>query len=246
MIKALIVEDESKAQRILQMLIKEHFPVINIVAICDNVKDGIEAAEKFVPDLVFLDIEMPIQSGFKFIEHFNEIDFEIIFTTAYSNYAIKAFEFCAIGYILKPIQITLFKKTVENAIRLIGGKNKKERFSAAQQNIQNNRTDKIVLANINGYECVETKNIILLRADGPYAHIFFVDGTKKTISKTLKDFEEILDDNFFRPHRSFMINLQHVKKYIKSGKGLIEMENDLEAEIARDKKEIFDLLLQKK
>ena len=103
-----------------------------------------------------------------------------------------------------------------------------------------------MLPNISSYDYVETKNIILLRADGPYSHLFFTDGTKKTTSKTLKDFEEILDDNFFRPHRSYLINLNYVKKYIKSGKGVIVMENDLEAEIARDKKEIFDLLLQKK
>ena len=103
-----------------------------------------------------------------------------------------------------------------------------------------------MLPNISGYDYVETKNIILLRADGPYSHLFFTNSTKKTTSKTLKDFEEILDDNFFRPHRSYLINLKHVKKYIKSGKGAIVMENNLEAEIARDKKEIFDLLVQKK
>ena len=238
--KALIIDDEQKARKLLRVLIEENCPQITEIEVAENLPNGIKLIHSFQPDIVFLDIEMPGYSGLQLLEFLTpeQISFEIIFTTAYSEYAIKAFELNAIDYLLKPLRDEQVEVAVNKAINQIG-KSRKNTFKAT--NIK-----KIGLPMSNGVLFVEFDDIIMLEADRMYTKVFTKNDGDILVSKPMKFFIDILKDSteFYRPHRSYLINLKHIKQYVNQDGGYIIMDNQQTVGISRDKKEEFFELLQ--
>jgi two-component system LytT family response regulator len=245
MLKAVVIDDEEWARVTLNALIKEYIPDLNIVAQCSNVPEGVLAINKNDPDMVFLDIEMPEYSGFELLDFFKHINFEIIFVTAYSQYAIKAFEVSAVDYLLKPVEIDSLKNAVEKACHKRSQFNIMQRLDLMKEVYRGDDVRKIALPMSDGLLFVEVNEIIFFEADRAYTHVFLVNGSKVTVSKPMRIFEEVLNNRpfFFRPHRSYLINLNYIKKYNRS-QSLIIMDNQLNVAVSREKKQDFEDLLK--
>lgn len=245
MIRAIIIDDEERSRRILQSIVEEYCTDVEIIDSCSNVPDGVISINKNNPDLVFLDVEMPEYNGFDLLTFFKKIEFDIIFVTAYNQFAIKAFEVSAIDYLLKPVEITLLQNAIQKVVEKKKLHNLGNRLEILKDAISNDTINKIALPMGEGLLFVEVANIILLEADGAYTHVSLKDGSRVLVSKKLKFFEDLLEfrPQFYRPHRSYIINLNFVKKYLK-GEGTIVMDNEFIASISRDKKTEFEQLLK--
>ncbi len=244
-INAIIIDDEERARNTLFSLLSNYCPEINISANCANVPDGVIAINKYKPDVVFLDIEMPDYNGFELLGFFREIDFEIIFVTAYSEYAIKAFEISAVDYILKPIDIDQLKNSVEKLKQKKLHSQMQEQIELLKESYKGDDIRKIALSMSNGLTFVEVADIVFLEADGAYTTFFLKDGQKIVVSKKLKFYEDILSNRsfFFRTHRSYFININFIKKYSRSENAIL-MENGTSITISRDRKQEFEALLK--
>ena len=247
MLKAIIVDDEAKARRILENFLMEYCPQIQILAMAEDVPHAVKAIQKLKPDVVFLDIEMPGYNGFQLLDFFEEIDFEIIFTTAYSEFALRAFQVSAIDYLLKPIQIDQLTAAVQKLEKIHGNSFIRERMETLQKNLEEYKIKKIVIPLSEGSLFVELNDIVFLKAEGSYANIFFKDGNKVIVSKNLKDYEDQLtmQEGFFRTHRSFLINTNYVKQ-ISSDGSEATMVNQSIINIARDRKQEFTNYMKQK
>lgn len=245
MFKAIIIDDEEGARMTLQALLSNYVPEIELLASCSNVPDGVLAINKYNPDVVFLDIEMPEYSGFELLDFFKEINFEIIFATAYSQYAIKAFEISAVDYLLKPIDLEPLKAAVHKLSEKKQQANIMQRLELMKETFRGEDIRKIALPMSDGLLFVDINQIVLFEADRAYTHVFLSNGSKLTVSKPMRIFEEILDNRtfFYRPHRSNLINLNYMKKYNR-GESLIVMDNQTMVSISREKKADFELLLK--
>lgn len=243
MINAIIVDDEVKSRETLNNLVARHCTKVNVLGLCDSVDSAIKAIEDHKPDLVFLDIEMPFHSGFNLLERIKDPDFEVIFTTAYDHYAIKAIKFSAMDYLLKPIDVDELKvavSKVENSKSDIGDGLKK--FELLLSNIKG-KSAKIAVPTFDGLQMINADDIIKCIADESYTHIHLVGGQKIMVSKLLKEYEELLEEyNFFRVHNSSLINLKHVTKYMKGEGGYVTMSDGSSVEVSRRKKN--DLLMR--
>lgn len=240
MLKALIIDDEAKARRILLELLKEYCPQIEIVGEADDVPNAVKAIHKHQPNLVFLDIEMPGYTGFQLLDFFDSVNFEIIFTTAYREYAIQAFQVSAIDYLLKPIQIELLIKAIEKVESQLNAPQINERIDTLKSNLSQEHITRIALPVAEGLLFVEVEEIVYLNAEGAYTQIFLDGGKKVLVSKKIKSFEKVLDHpSFFRTHRSYLINLNRVKQYVKQDGGYIVMDNNDSVNLARERKEDF-------
>ncbi len=239
--KAIIIDDEERARRSLETLLVMNCPEVQIAELCSNVPKAVLAIKQHKPDLVFLDIEMPEFSGFELMNFFDTVDFEIVFVTAYSEYALQAFEFSAVDYVLKPVQVDKLKAAVEKAKDRVGSHNMKQRLEVFQQNMQSDEFSKIALPVSDGLLFVEVADIVMLEADGAYTHVFLADGSKLMVSKKLKFFEDLLTKrkNFFRIHRSHLINLNYIKKY-KRLESFIEMDNGVSMPVSKERKKEFE------
>lgn len=245
-LNAIIVEDELKAQRILNALISEHCENITVLDTVGDIPSAVKSIVANKPDVVFLDIELPGYSGFELVDFFENPEFEIIFTTAYSEYAIRAFELSAIDYILKPIQIDKLQNAIEKA-RREKGLQLLEKFQTLKSNLLENQNKKIALPLAEGYMFVEQNEIIYFEADNVYTTIYLVNGNKFLVSRPIKEFVGMIDSpDFVKPHRSYFINLNHIKQYIKQDGGHLIMQNGDIVYIARDKKQEFLQLLQER
>lgn len=215
-VKAVIIDDESKARLLLSAMLREHCPQITVVAACEDLSSGIKAIRREQPALVFLDIEMPGHSGLELLDFFaeEEINFDIVFTTAYSEYAIRAFKMSAIDYLLKPIQ-------PNELILAVGRAEKKQAQLFSYQLLKENlsgKSKKIVLNQTKGIEFLNTADVLFMKGDGAYTEIFKRDGSKILASKNLKQFEEMLDDqpHFIRAQKSYIINTEFVTSISKA------------------------------
>jgi two-component system LytT family response regulator len=237
MINAIIVDDEEKSRATLHKLVSNHCPKVQIVELCDSVETAMKAIEKHNPHIVFLDIEMPFHSGFNLLERIKDPEFEVIFTTAYDHYAIKAIKFSAMDYLLKPIDVDELKEAVG---RIDDKKNKPhdgyKKFELLLSNIKG-KSVKIAVPTFDGLQMISADDIIKCVADESYTHITLMSKQKITVSKLLKEYEELLSDhNFFRIHNSSLINLKHVTKYIKGDGGYVVMCDGEQCEVSRRKK----------
>jgi len=244
-IKAILIDDEERARNTLSSLLANYCPEINVLATCSNVPDGVLAINKYKPDVVFLDIEMPDYNGFELLGFFREIDFDIIFVTAYSEYAVKAFEISAVDYILKPIDIDQLKNSVEKLKQKKLHSQMQEQIELLKESYRGDDIRKIALSMSNGLTFVEVSDIILLEADGAYTTFYLKDSQKILVSKKLKFYEDILSNrpHFFRTHRSYFININYIKTYSR-GENAILMDNDFLVTISRDRKQEFESLLK--
>ena len=236
-ITAVIIDDEFKARNVLQNILQENFPEVKILAQADDVPEGVLAIRKHQPQLVFLDIEMPGYNGFQLLDFFGSINFNIIFTTAYSEYALQAFQVSAIDYLLKPIQIEKLKNALE---KFKNGPipQHDERIDTLKQNLNHSGIQKLALPVASGLRFIKVDDIVYLKADGSYTN-FVLENEKLLISKKLKDFEDLLagNPNFYRPHRSYLINIHKVKEFNKGDGGYIIMDNNDEVGVSRELKE---------
>lgn len=233
--KALIVDDEKNARLALLGILEENFPSIEVVAEANDIPSAIKMIHKHSPDLVFLDISMPGYSGLELFKFFNEdeINFNVIFVTAHSEYAINAFELSAVDYILKPIQIS----ALERAILKLSKNTNLDTIKALQDNFESVSPKKIVLQTGDGLTFLKPEDIIFLKADGSYTHFILNQQSKITISKRIAEFErlETMGD-FMRIHRSHIVNLNRISKLVKNDGGYVVMDNQDELSISSNKK----------
>lgn len=234
--KAILIDDEKRARISLSILLEEYCPNIEVVAQCENLAEGVKAIRKYKPDLVLLDIEMPGHSGLELLDFFdeNEIHFSIIFTTAYNEYALQAFKFSAIDYLLKPINP---EQLVEAIQRLEKQKQKLENYTILKENINNGSLDKIAVPSGNSLIFLDTSKISHIKGEGSYAEVFCSNGTKNLVSRNLKNFEDILckDKRFMRVHKSYIINFEYAVVYNKSDGGSLELESGIHIPVSAEK-----------
>lgn len=246
--KAIIIDDEPKARNLLEILIKENTTKIDVVFQAEDLLSGIQLIKEHRPKIVFLDIEMPEHSGLEIVDFVNkeEFNFEIIFTTAYSEYAIKAFQLSAIDYLLKPLRAETVKEAIEKAIQQIGKSEISTKLEELKKSLKSANFNKIGLPFADGFKFVNFEDIILFEADGMYTKVSTIKETELLVCKPLKHFVEVMEGqtNFYKPHRSYLINLKYIKEYIKKDGGYIIMDNDKSVSISNDKKEEFLTIVQ--
>ena len=244
LIRTIIIDDEQRARRVLQNMLVKYCPEVEVVSTCSSVPEAIQEIERLTPDAIFLDIEMPEYSGFELLEQLEGIQCDVVFVTAYNQYAIKAFEVSAIDYILKPISIEKLELAVKKLLKSFQHSQIEDRLRILQQNLKAKSPKKMTLPIQGGYEYIKLDEISHINADGSYCEIHFIKGKRIIVSKKMKFFHDLLlsEPNFFRCHRSHLVNLNHINQYQK-GSATILMENKLEISVARDKKkELVDLL----
>ncbi|HXD93351.1 MAG TPA: LytTR family DNA-binding domain-containing protein [Bacteroidia bacterium] len=242
MLKAIIIDDEANGIKFLQYLIENNCPDIEIIATETEPQKGIELIKKHKPDVVFLDIEMPGMNGFEVLEQLKLLAFHVIFTTAYDNYAIKAFKYNTVDYLLKPIIVTELVSAVNKL--LTKNKNKMEDISISKllQQLQDTQSPKRLIVNGQSETVyLDPKNILRLESDSNYTYIILLDGKKITSTKTLKEYESTLSaDTFFRAHKTVMVNINYIEKYVKTDGGYIVMQDEVKVPVSREKRQ--DLL----
>ena len=246
-IKAIAIDDEQHCLDTLIYELERHCPQVQIInQITDPVlaKTTLENAEV---DLVFLDVNLQSTTGIKLLEELMPVDFEVIFVTAYDEYALKAFDLSAAHYLMKPVNGIKLKKAIEKVERLISKEQPKEDLELILKNIQEelNKSEKIALNVQDGIEFIDPTEIIYIEGDSNYSSIFLQDGKKIVVSKTLKYLEEsILSSSFFRIHKSYIINLNKMKKFVKTDGGYVIMENDDTVPVSRQKKNILNQIFK--
>ena len=242
MIKSVLVDDEKNALEMMEWLLKTYCPQVEIVAMCTSAQEGIAAIHKFNPDVVFLDIEMPKMNGFDMLEQFDELFFDVVFCTAYDQFALKAFKYSALNYLLKPVDPDDLVSTVQR-IEKTKKIPSREQFELLFQNLQQPQKatpQRIALTHNDGLVFVPTADIIYCEAESNYTSIFLADGKKIVVSKVLKEIDEALSGpDFYRVHSSFLININRIKKFIRGDGGYLVMDNDAPISISRSRKQEF-------
>ncbi len=242
MIKTLIIDDEKSSRDTLRGFVENYCEEIQIIDEAETAEQGIEHIKNLQPHLIFLDIELPLGSGFDLLEACKHANFEVIFTTAHDQYALQAIKVCALDYLLKPISAT----DLINAISKIRQRNltgtAKPQIGAFVENISNlnKQLSNIVLPTMDGFIVKKISDIIRCEADKNYTLFVFVNKEKILVSKTLKEYDELLNDmDFIRVHQSHLINASHVQRYIKGSGGYVKMSDDSLIEVSRRKKEML-------
>ena len=241
-IKAIIVDDESHSRETLKNLITEFCEGIEVLASLSSIDEALTIIPKLNPDILFLDIELQTGTGFDILDQLEVINFEVVFTTAFEQYAIKAVKFSSLDYLLKPIDLEELQKAVEKAKKIKDQKLYNRQLEVLLFNLKQKEPNlnKICLSTAEGFEFLSVNQILYCKAEGSYTNFFLSDGSSLLVSKHLKEYESLLNDqSFMRVHNSFLINLSEVKKYIKSDGGYILMNNDHPVSISRNKKDIF-------
>jgi len=248
MIRCVLIDDESNSLEMMEWLLKTYCPEVEIMAMCNSSELGIEAINKHRPDIVFLDIEMPNMNGFDMLEKFDKLFFDVVFCTAYDQFAIKAFKYSALNYLLKPVD----PDDLKNTIRRIEDKKSvpsKEQFDLLLQSMKNsgrNTPGRIALTTGDGLLFVPTTDIIYCEAESNYTNVVLAGGKKILVSKVLKDIDEVLSGpDFYRVHSSFLININRIKKLVRGDGGYIIMDNDAIVNISRTKRQEFMELFEK-
>lgn len=243
-LKVIIVDDEERARRVLTGLLEKYCKEVEVVAQCSNVSEAVQSIYALKPDAIFLDIEMPRYSGFELLRQLGEFRCDVVFVTAYDQYAIEAFEVSAIDYLLKPVSIEKLEKAVERLRLNQENSQIRERFRTLQENLRDTYGKKIELPVIGGYEYVKQNKISHINADGSYCELFIQGQNRVVVSKKLKFFEELLNDShsFVRCHRSHIINIHMVTEFHKSTSSVL-MEDGSIVSISRDKKALIARML---
>lgn len=245
MITAVIIDDEKNALDVIAIQLKNYCPDVKVLNLCQGGEEGIRAIKNLNPDLVFLDIEMPKVSGFDVLDSTKSQKYHVIFTTAYDQFAIKAFKYSAVDYLLKPIDIEELKTAVDKVKKYPEDDfRKKLDVLLTQLDLPPGAPKKIALPVGDGYEMVSFSHIVRCESDSNYTTIVLADKRKILLSKTLKEVEVMLIHNsFFRIHNSHLINMDHISKFYKSDGGYVVMTDGTQINISRNKKDaFFDLI----
>lgn len=253
MVNCIIIDDEAKNIKLLQQMLETHCPAIKIIATDTDAKNGLLLIDELQPQLVFLDVEMPHLNGFDLLKKLEPVHFETIFVTAYSHYAVEAFEHHATGYITKPINTEKLIAAVNTSIKRIEEKNiNKNFFSLLEQNTKPAAPDKIPLSTSNGLVFVKLADILYCESSGNYTIFYLNNDAQRTapggqpaakkimVSRQLGEYEKLLPEiNFTRIHDKYIINLSFIKEYIKGSGGDVVLENGKELPVASRRKEEF-------
>lgn len=241
MIKAIIIDDEQHCIDRLEALLKPYSNTITIIGSYLTVDTGVQGIESLSPDVVFLDVQIHEQTGFDVLKTVQQLNFEVIFTTAFEMYAVQAFKFSAIDYLLKPIDADDFRLAIDKLSQKIEAKDFSKKVKVLLDNISKNDVQKkITIPTLDGLEFLEVANIIRCEADINYTIIHTKDGRKIMVAKTLKSFEALLSDcNFFRVHNSHLINLNHLVKYTKGKGGYVTLIDHSTIEVSVRRKDDF-------
>lgn len=239
---AIIIDDESSSRYALRQKLLAHCHEVEIIAECENGEEGIRAIEEQKPDVVFLDVEMPRMNGFTMLQHLKTRNFEVIFTTAYDHYAIRAIRFSALDYLVKPVEVAELKAAITMALEKRAGQQNNSRIETLLHNLLTGKAvpGRIALPSMEGLQFVETDDIIYLQADSNYTVLYLEASPNITVTKTLKDFEELLPESvFIRIHHSYIVNKNKIRKYLKGEGGQVVMNNGDTLDVSRRKKEEF-------
>ena len=239
MIRAIIIDDELRSRNVIRNILSSYCEDVEILAQAASVKEGVDCIRKYIPDAVFLDIEMPDGTGFDLLQQISDIRFHIIFITAFDQYAIKAIKFSALDYLLKPVEphqlidaVNKINKTPVNFDTI------SHQISTLLKN--RNGIERIALPTLDGFKFISARDIIRCRSDNNYTNFFLNNGEKIIVTRTLKEYEDILSDlEFVRVHQSHLINIRYIDRYIKGDGGIIVMVDGSEVEVSRRRKDEF-------
>ncbi len=241
MMTSIIIDDEPKNIKLLQHMLEMHCPAVKVLATETDAKNGLLLIDELQPQLVFLDIEMPHLNGFDLLKQLEPIFFEVIFVTAYSHYAVEAFEHHATGYVTKPINSEKLIAAVDSAEKRVAEKSiNKNLFTLLEHNSKQAAPNKIPLSTTNGLLFVKISDIMYCESSGNYTHFYLVDGKKIVVSRQLGEYERLLPEaDFIRIHDKYIIHLTYIKEYIKGSGGDVILENGKEIPVATRRKEEF-------
>lgn len=242
MLKAILIDDEPDCIRLLSLQLKEHCPQVQILGQHTSSEEGLQAIRTQQPDVVFLDIEMPEMNGFTLLEQLGDIPFSLIFITAYNEFALKAFRFSALDYLLKPLDTHELQEAVQKA-------EKRQRIDQRQLEMLRSQLQgglhpqKIAVPYQSGVHFIELKDLVYCEADSNYTKLFLTNGKNYLLSKTLLEVQQVFEErNFLRVHRQYLINLDHIKMYHKGEAAYLVMHGDINIPVAKNQK---DRLVQK-
>lgn len=237
-IRAIIIDDEPGNCENLQNLLAKYCPQIEVLESQNDIQTAVESIIVQKPELVFLDIELAEGTGFDLLEMLPTTNFEVIFVTAFDQYALKAIKFCALDYLLKPVNISELVKAVSRFEERQSEKSENKRMHLLLENLST-PLKRIVLPLSDKMEFVNVDQILRCQGDGNYSHVYLKSGEKHMVCKALKEFDELLSEhNFLRIHQSHLINLNEVKSYVKSDGGYIKMKDDTSVSISRQRREM--------
>lgn len=242
MITAIIVDDEQKGRESLKLLINEYCPKVEILALSSNVSDAYNNIMKLNPDLVFLDIQMKDETGFDLLKKFDKVGFEVIITTAHSNYATTAIKYSAIDYLLKPIDVAELQDAVARVEEKKNTPDILQRLGNLIENVKVSSVEeyKLAIPSSDGLMFIKASDIVYCEAEGNYTTFNLKNGKKYIVSKTLKEYENILNyHQFFRIHHSYLVNLKEIVKYTRGEGGFVTMSNGINLDVSKRKKESF-------
>ena len=246
MLKAIIIDDEPDCCESLAILLERFCPEVKISAICYSGDKALAAIQDIKPQLVFLDIEMPYMNGFELLEKLPAIDFELVFTTSYDQYAIKAFRFSALDYLLKPIEREELQKAVKKVVSRTQSPLPQQLEILLQKiNHTNNSIQRIALPTMEGLQLVPVSSIISCASDGNYTIFYLKDKQKIVASRPMKEVDEMLaGHSFLRVHNSYIVNMNEINKYIKGEGGYLVMSDGSTVDVSRSRKELLMQRLQ--
>ncbi|MDP1746496.1 MAG: LytTR family DNA-binding domain-containing protein [Bacteroidota bacterium] len=244
--RTIIIDDEEHFREDIAKILQRYCPTVTIVAKAVDVKSGLLAVKTHLPELILLDINLPDGTGFDILKQLNPIDFKVIFITAYEEYAVKAFKFSALDYILKPVSSLDLAAAIDKAYHIKHLNNMELKYNAFMANINETHHPKnMVVKTTNTYHIILINEIIRCEADGNYTKVIFNDKRTMLVSKTLKEFDELLhEQGFFRIHKSHLINLAYTDRYEKS-KEMVVMKDKSAVPVSVFKKQIFLDILDK-
>ncbi len=242
-IKTILVDDEPRGINSLKKILREYWPEVDVIAECADAEIAKEKIELLEPQLVFLDISLPDKSGFDLLQELGKVNFEIIFVTAHNEYTLQAFHYSAIDYLMKPIDEDLLVDAVKRATKKITAPAVNSNVATLLHNLQQIQAPqdmKLCIHSTKGFQVVELKDILYCEASGNYTNFHFNSEHRTCTAKPIHEYEELLADaGFVRIHKSYLINLLHVKEYIRGEGGAVILSNGTQVEVSRRKKDVF-------
>ena len=245
-LKTILIDDEPRGISSMQKLLQINSPEVNVIGSYTNADEAIEMIKNLNPDLIFLDIAMPVKNGFELLKELEGLDFEVIFVTAHNQFMIEAFHFSAIDYLLKPVEDNLLVDAVERAKKRITEKSGSKNVETFLHNLRQKQSPqkmRLCIPSLKGFQVIELDDILYAESSGNYTNLYFLNKPTVCTSKPMHEYEKLLEDaGFVRIHKSILVNLLHVKEYLRGEGGSVVLSNGHEVEVARRKK---DLLIAK-
>lgn len=243
MIRTIIIDDEQTCiDRLRDLLAHVHAGLVDVIGTSRTVDEGIEAITKLQPDAVFLDVQIGDRTGFDLLQQLSTIAFDVVFTTAYEKYAVQAFKVCAIDYLLKPVDADDLLQALDKLKAKRSREDLTRKFDTLFHNLKTLEapSKRICVPTMAGFVYVQVSDLIRCEAEGNYTTLFLKDGKRLIVAKTLKEFDEMLDDyNFFRVHNSHLVNLAYVKEYNRGKGGYVKLTDNSEVEVSERRKGDF-------